>query len=744
MKIFDKRPLSLILCILLVAFVIFSYGDKTVRISLLSIAILLILISIFVKNLLKSQRFTLIIASLLIIFSSVASYVYFDSWYYADKRFSESVTVEGVVENVNFDEKPMTMVVSANSVNDQRLSGYKILVKIGNNDMTNITPGVKVKFNADLNGFETSDGFDSASYYYSQGFSAKADNVENIEVLSQGQLSPFYRITKYRESLARRLVMYSDKTSGGLLAALLIGERSFLDGEIKLNFSRIGITHILALSGLHVAILCYGFSRLLSLLRVNKKIRKVAEILFTTGYMVLTGLPISVVRAGLMLIISSLLFLLSSSKDAITNLFISVTLIILFAPYSVFDLSLWLSAFATLGIIAFSEITEKLKKNDTGTLKRFLISVGTPFLSSFFAITATLLISYISFESLSLLSIISTAIFSPVFLVLIYVGVFFLLTAPLIPLGNLVSLFCGFITNLAATFSSFKYALLSTDFFVTEFLIVISSLFFLLFLLLKVKRRGIAVLLSVCLFASTFISAWAFTSFSFNDFAFEYNETEERERILIKNNAEVTLIEVSNLNDNVVYETLDYLKKENVLYLDNYLITDYSENSNIALDALLSRIKINSIYVPTPKSESMTASYERVLTVLSGYSVKTVTYQEEDSLSFSDFTFFPICYTEKGKCAFTILYRDDFYIYISSDMLSGSTKSHALKVMNGAKTVIVGSKNATNSRLEFIYKLEKETSLIYNKKSGLPDEILAYYENRITVDPNGSIGLYVE
>ena len=75
-------------------------------------------------------------------------------------------------------------------------------------------------------------------------------------------------------------------------------------------------------------------------------------------------------------------------------------------------------------------------------------------------------------------------------------------------------------------------------------------------------------------------------------------------------------------------------------------------------------------------------------------------------------------------------------------MLENDTAPQALKVMNGVNTVIVG--NIKKTSFKFIYKLTEETKLIYNKKTGLTDEILAYYENRILVDPNGAVELYVE
>ena len=350
MKAFDKRPLSLILCILLGSFVFFTFADKIAKLVIFLIAFITLLILLLAKFISKDKRLKISICASIIIFSSIVSYLYFDMWYYADKRFSEDSVIQGSVTAFDFDGSIKTIDVETDNINEKPFSSYNLKVIITGSDITNITNGTKISFTADIVPFESSPSFDTKIYNYSRGYSASAENVENLVVIGQGSTSIIDEITEYRLSLSRRLILYSSEKSGGLLAALILGERGLLEGQTNLDFSRIGISHVLALSGMNVAMLCYGFSALLSLFGVSKKWRKGAEMLFALLYMTLTGFPVSVMRAGLMLILSSLLFLLSSAGDSITNLFISITLIIIVQPYSIFDISLWLSAFATVGI----------------------------------------------------------------------------------------------------------------------------------------------------------------------------------------------------------------------------------------------------------------------------------------------------------------------------------------------------------------------------------------------------------
>ena len=108
---------------------------------------------------------------------------------------------------------------------------------------------------------------------------------------------------------------------------------------------------------MHLAILAAAIFGIFRLLRLNKRLSYVFVMLFTLFYMLLTGMPSSVMRAGLMVIISSLLFIFATTSDSLTNLLLSFFIIILIEPYAIYDLSLLLSAFATFGIIEANKFT---------------------------------------------------------------------------------------------------------------------------------------------------------------------------------------------------------------------------------------------------------------------------------------------------------------------------------------------------------------------------------------------------
>ena len=737
MKVFDKRPLSLILCILLGAFVFFTLGTNAARAIIIVVAVSLIFLSVFIKNLKKSQKTSLVLFSVLIIFASLLSYVYFNLWFFANNRYEDRCEIVGTVEKINFEGSVNTLDFNADTINGDYLSSYKLKVVLDENDINNITIGTKLKFTANLTALSASK--EECTTLCSDGFSAKATSVESLSVIGYQQPGLKHKIAEYRNSLARRIVIHSNSESGGILAALLLGNRAYLSGSIRLDFSRIGISHVLALSGMHLVIICYAISKILAILGVDKRGRKVFEILLTIFYMALTGFSISVMRAGLMIILSALLFLFSGSKDSLTNLFISVSLIILIQPYAVYDLSLWLSAFATLGIIVFAQLSENLTK----TKEKRILSFFAPFLSSAFAISATLIISSISFDTISSVSIITTVIFSPIIFIFMHIGLLYLFTASFLPLGKIIILIGRCISDLSHFFSKFKYSLLSAEFSVTKVLILSLTILFFLFLVLDIRKRKTALLVLLVMLLGTILSSFVFTANQFSQFKFQYDTTDDSEKIFISENSEILLIDIETPGSSKSIQTTEYLFNKNILYLDNYFVTSYNEKSISAFKTIFSRIYVENLYVPLPKDTAQTKIFEEIITLQHTYKTNLIVYEENEIIDFENFSLVPIYCDTYGKFALTINYKNEFYTYISADMLEPSTVMHSLKIMNGANTVVVGRSDNKSSN-SFIYKLKGNTKIIFNEKSGLTNEILDYYKDRITVDPNGAVDLYVE
>ncbi|MBR6466262.1 MAG: ComEC/Rec2 family competence protein [Bacteroidales bacterium] len=144
------------------------------------------------------------------------------------------------------------------------------------------------------------------------------------------------------------------ESSRGIAAALLLGDRSGLDKEIKTAFRNAGISHALALSGMHVGIIWSIICALTAAFRWNHKTRIVSFVLSIAiifSYAIITGLSPSVSRACIMIAVWKTAGLLCQSDDRLGPLLIAAFAIALFNPMAVEMIGFQLSFAAVSGIV---------------------------------------------------------------------------------------------------------------------------------------------------------------------------------------------------------------------------------------------------------------------------------------------------------------------------------------------------------------------------------------------------------
>ena len=192
--------------------------------------------------------------------------------------------------------------------------------------------------------------FDEKRYYKEQNLYYKMmasdimllDNQENFWKKSLFTL---------RNALFRVYQGCMGEKNAGIVSAMLLGEKSLLDAEVKSLYQANGIGHILAISGLHVSVLCTFFGWFLQFLRIPRPFPFLLTVLFLIGYGIMTGFGISTSRAVIMMIFLLAAKELGRSYDALTALSFSAVVLLLQKPYAVCSGSFLLSYSAVLGSI---------------------------------------------------------------------------------------------------------------------------------------------------------------------------------------------------------------------------------------------------------------------------------------------------------------------------------------------------------------------------------------------------------
>ncbi|MBR5767984.1 MAG: ComEC/Rec2 family competence protein, partial [Clostridia bacterium] len=146
---------------------------------------------------------------------------------------------------------------------------------------------------------EDENGFPAARYYAGRGIYYEIE----CESLVTGETEPtlYDRVSSFSARLSARLAVLCGRDEGGLASALFLGKKDALPDSVKRDFSRLGISHLLAVSGLHLTMIVF-FAEKISAAVFRKRFTPLfVSIGVAAFYAVLTGLHYSVIRAAIML-----------------------------------------------------------------------------------------------------------------------------------------------------------------------------------------------------------------------------------------------------------------------------------------------------------------------------------------------------------------------------------------------------------------------------------------------------------
>ena len=144
------------------------------------------------------------------------------------------------------------------------------------------------------------------------------------------------------------------KEAHAVISALTLGDKDELSSELKTAYSKAGVLHILAVSGLHVGIFYLVLNFLLGFLekfRNGKYFKAVCIIFLLWGYVLLTGISPSVTRAATMFSFVIIGSTLNKHTNVYNTLCVSAFFLLLFQPQSLFNVGFLLSYTAVFGIV---------------------------------------------------------------------------------------------------------------------------------------------------------------------------------------------------------------------------------------------------------------------------------------------------------------------------------------------------------------------------------------------------------
>lgn len=241
--------------------------------------------------------------------------------------------------------------------------GYQYTAEVSSVKAENAPQNFKIRLYSDAElAVECYTDFDAAVQFYSvadnafESYGAFGDNiflnctVRNIyEIYEQDKALGYYFLT-IRDGIGKILEMAFDGDALALASGILLGDKTLISDELLKGFEVCGISHIIAVSGLHISVICLCLYQLLKIFDCSRLVRTIVSIATLFVYSGVSGFPKSVVRAGIMVSILLLSKLFSAKADTLNSLGVAV-FVICMNPFAVSDASVLLTVTALIGMV---------------------------------------------------------------------------------------------------------------------------------------------------------------------------------------------------------------------------------------------------------------------------------------------------------------------------------------------------------------------------------------------------------
>jgi competence protein ComEC len=295
--------------------------------------------------------------------------------------FDKKITVTGIVSqdpnrglaNTSLPLTPLLQGEGNGTVNS------KILIKLQNG--TDVSYGDKVSVIGIIKhpeNFMTDTGreFDYVNYLKVHDIYGIM-NVSQIEIVSQHNKSIFIEwLFRVKKQFVHTIKILFPKSEAGLLAGIIVGEKSLLPKEVLSDFQIAGLTHMIVLSGYNITIVTTVLVTFLAYLGFGYRARRVGAMIIIPVFLVMTGLGASSVRAGVMSILVLLLQVATRPAHNFRIILYAASGMVFVNPrIFLHDPGFHMSFIAFIGLVHVTPIFEKIFKRSSFIIETLAVQI---------------------------------------------------------------------------------------------------------------------------------------------------------------------------------------------------------------------------------------------------------------------------------------------------------------------------------------------------------------------------------
>ncbi|MCD7755211.1 MAG: DNA internalization-related competence protein ComEC/Rec2 [Firmicutes bacterium] len=546
------------------------------------------------------------------------------------------------------------------------LDGRTYRVKFYLKNDASLAPGDTVSGSFRLR-FTTDGGSEDATYHRTEGIFLLAYQTGQVTLTTAERVPARLLPAVWRRAIVQRLQALFAEDASGFACALLVGDRSGIDYETSTAFKVSGISHIIAVSGLHVSIV---FGLMYTLMGRKRVLSCLLGIPALFLFAAVAGFTPSITRACVMQSLMLIATLTDQEYDPPTALAFAVLAMLVWNPLTVLSISFQLSVGCMTGIFLFSEKIQ-LYLSDPAHLgsakgkgigpacKRWLITSVSITLSAM--VVTTPLVAYY-FGTVSLIGVLTNLLTLWV-IVYIFYGIVLCLALSLISMGAgsaaawVTAWPIRYVVNTAKALSQVPLAAVYTQSIYIVVWLVGAYLLLAVFLLQR-KKRPAQLFLCFCLSLCVALAlSWA------EPLADECRMTVldvgQGQCILLQSGGKTFLVDCGGDSDTEAADlAAETLLSQGISRLDGIILTHYDADHSGGLAYLLTRVSTDLLLMPDVLDENGVGA---ALAAAAGDG--QVVYVDSDLiLTYADTeieVFGPISYRSGNESSLCVLFRTE-------------------------------------------------------------------------------------
>lgn len=584
---------------------------------------------------------------------------------------------------------------------------YNVLVYL--NTKENLVPGDWIEGEFRLRC--TLGGKEPATYHRGKGITALCYPKGELMIEETHQVSECYFPAQLRQRILFNLDRVFPEDTAWFAKALLLGERTDVPYAANTAFKVSGISHIIAVSGLHISMLCAVIALVSGKRRVLSAIVGIPMLVL---FAAVAGFAPSVTRACLMQCLMLIALLFNKEYDPPTALSFAVLVMLAVNPMTVTSASFQLSVGCMAGIFLFSKrisawisdfsFWKHWKGKNLRTRFRSWICGGVSVTLSAMFFTTPLVAYY--FGAVSLVGMVTNLLtlwavslsFNGIMLVTL---LSFFWTAGASAFAWVISFLMRFVIWTAKLLASIPLAAVYTTSVYIVIWLALCYLLILVFLLAKKRQPFVLVCCCICGLCAALTLSWAEPML--DDTRMTVLDVGQGQCIILHSQGRTFLVDCGGDSDQAAADlAADTLLSQGIYRLDGIIVTHYDRDHAGGVGYLLQRIPADTVFLPDSPDED--AILDTILPYCRGREVfvnqdMSVAWAENDMTVFA-----PILSTSDNERGLCVLFRGQKCdILITGDLNSLGEKLLLKQKDIPELTVLVaghhGSKSSTCQKL---------------------------------------------